>query len=774
MDIALPKYSGSRVVSNRVSISTLRRPRAVGRPTCYFTCACGLEVPSELEETIDLAPAPQSWQSVIEGNSQSRSQRCCSNTLAIWWFRPEEFAPVLITGYTITDNHGRSFWVRLECDQHQIQHELVGKLRFMSCGQVEREKAEQLACVFIEQQRVPSEAKQPENSFVACAYTMSVEAKGSYSISIVATTSHPLLPFGEASEPLHYQAPGITAPKVQLTGTHYDAAKGSHFTIRFDPPTCHGTSPCTALPDGYTLHWEMMSSSSDTPTIPMNRGHGSLFVSIQECHTLGKAQKSGAAQDAKGEAIEHRVVAELEFPPQGSEDALGLRLCDGASYLVWISVECQHVQSGIPNVTSNKVNVHLPAPPEAVFIKQKFELNTAAIRCMQLYRALRKACERREVCTFACFGKNESVCNLTMDLFAWADNAFSATKELLQWIGKFDEQAIAPERLWTKSSTLLHEQRTRKVNIRKLMHIESQILKMTQEHEACRAEAELSLALDWSKPKEYGALKVRRYVVEVMQAPWASAELLIPRYIDIPADSELCLKHEMQQQYRTEVGKLPLGRKTQIRMFSIAAVQDPNECSVAPPASVSDSALRAGLNLKEVEIVSMASNTIMCEELSCCKAFEAFTFAVSMAWHSLDINDFDLSFLDSSALTNTLVTAKSELPASGKTTNGVWLELTKRQKHDNVPQSDPRIGKSKATAEERWVGRGGLIAQFLRQVLQSRDDPKLLLRASLTMHREELCRNNLSRSIPISENEDIHGCSRIFKGFVLLRLQHMC
>ena len=123
VDISLPKYSGSRVVSNRVSISTLRRPRAVGRPTCYFTCACGLEVPSKLEETIDLAPAPQSWQSVIEGNCQSRSQRCCSNTLAIWWFRPEEFAPVLITGYIIRDNHGRSFWVRLECDQHEVQHE---------------------------------------------------------------------------------------------------------------------------------------------------------------------------------------------------------------------------------------------------------------------------------------------------------------------------------------------------------------------------------------------------------------------------------------------------------------------------------------------------------------------------------------------------------------------------------------------------------------------------------------------------------------------------
>ena len=51
------------------------------------------------------------------------------------------------------------------------------------------------------------------------------------------------------------------------------------------------------------------------------------------------------------------------------------------------------------------------------------------------------------------------------------------------------------------------------------------------------------------------------------------------------------------------------------------------------------------------------------------------------------------------------------------------------------------------------TGRGRVIAEFLRKVLQARDDPLDLLPAALTMHREELCRNNLSKSSSITENE---------------------
>ena len=48
--------------------------RPVGRPHIYFTCACGVEVPAEMEDAMQLEPAPG-------------LQRFCTNTLAVWWFR---------------------------------------------------------------------------------------------------------------------------------------------------------------------------------------------------------------------------------------------------------------------------------------------------------------------------------------------------------------------------------------------------------------------------------------------------------------------------------------------------------------------------------------------------------------------------------------------------------------------------------------------------------------------------------------------------------------
>lgn len=190
---------------------------------------------------------------------------------------------------------------------------------------------------------------------------------------------------------------------------------------------------------------------------------------------------------------EHRIVAYIRCPPEGEEDSIGRRLRDAASYRVWVTVECDHVQPGIANVTTSDAVLHLPHPPEAVFLTHQLLPNKAAVRTMQLYAALTKACQQRE--------------------------------ELIQRVNAFDRRAILPDRLWGKSTNLLNEQRMRKVNIRRLLQVEAGILELTREHEAMRAQASLSLRLKWQKPREHGAARVRRYVVQLLEAPWNNAVL---------------------------------------------------------------------------------------------------------------------------------------------------------------------------------------------------------------------------------------------------------
>jgi hypothetical protein len=176
----------------------------------------------------------------------------------------------------------------------------------------------------------------------------------------------------------------------------------------------------------------------------------------------------------------------------------------------------------------------------------------------------------------------------------------------------------------------------------------------------------------------------------------------------------------------------------------------------------------------------MPSNEICLADVTACAALQPFCFAVSLAWHTLDLNDFDDSFVDSSQATSlarqlpdaictsgTLLSpsdmrlrrqAALMYPGKASSTSRLWSALVKEQQEslnrpDGLHESD-----------ERWAGRGLVIAEFLRKVLQARDDPLDLLLARLTMHREDLCRNNLSKSSSITANEDIHGCSRIFRG----------
>lgn len=176
----------------------------------------------------------------------------------------------------------------------------------------------------------------------------------------------------------------------------------------------------------------------------------------------------------------------------------------------------------------------------------------------------------------------------------------------------------------------------------------------------------------------------------------------------------------------------------------------------------------------------MPSNEICLADVTACAALQPFCFAVSLAWHTLDLNDFDDSFVDSSQaiaparqLPDAICTSGTLLspsdmrlrrqaalmyPGKASSTSRMWSALVKEQQ-ESFDRPDGRH-----ESDERWAGRGLVIAEFLHKVLQARDDPFDLLLARFTMHREELCRNNLSKSSSITANQDIHGCSRIFRG----------
>ena len=58
----------------------------------------------------------------------------------------------------------------------------------------------------------------------------------SYSVQVVATSAHPLVPLGEGSEPLHWNSPGVDmtplASEFHIAEAHFDAQRGSFFAVR--------------------------------------------------------------------------------------------------------------------------------------------------------------------------------------------------------------------------------------------------------------------------------------------------------------------------------------------------------------------------------------------------------------------------------------------------------------------------------------------------------------------------------------------------------------
>jgi hypothetical protein len=203
LDIALPNYTSARCVSKQISVVALRRPRPVGRPHVYFSCSCDVQLPTEVEDSMALAPAPG-------------RQRFCSNTMTLWWFRPEEFAPVLITGYTISDNTGRSFWVsrhhaerlawllaeqaRLPCasSTHIVPLSGVRGSKISTCTGAHVYTLSDgdgvASCDNADTERLCEDGEAQElDHFVPCAFLVPVEANTTYCLNIVATTSHPLV-----------------------------------------------------------------------------------------------------------------------------------------------------------------------------------------------------------------------------------------------------------------------------------------------------------------------------------------------------------------------------------------------------------------------------------------------------------------------------------------------------------------------------------------------------------------------------------------------------
>jgi len=587
VEIHLPKYSSDRVVSKQLMVSALRQPRPVGRPSLYFTCSCNVQIPPDLEEAMLEAVAGK--------------ERFCSNSLAIWWFRPEEFAPVLISGYTITDNHGRSFWVS-------------------------RQHSEQLATILERQQRVPQRPPKQHDcehvagdheywsGFVACAFMIPVQPRTWYTVSVRATSAHPLVPLGQISEAISLHSPGIEPPHIRITGARFDAQWGSSFTVSFVPPACFGTPPCTANPRGYTVHWQMMPHSG--AQVPLNRRQSSQYIGILAAHRLEPAKMADArGRDECGKAAEcvetsdytqysressapcfstsqfasqdshhgegskivtngappsscdcdigyswsssgtvqlaHRIIANIRCPPEGREDDIELRLHDAQAYHVWVQVDALHVQPGVDNLKSNTVELHLPHPPAAVFLSHQVSLNGAGRRCEEVYAALCQASQERE--------------------------------ELLQWINTFDRAAIEPHRLWQPSTNLLQEERTRKANIRRLLVLEAKLLDLTRQHQASRRDASICLHLHWAKPSQHGPALIHRYVIQINEAPWDHAEILLPRYVEILASSTACVNDAQGCVYEAALSQLILGKKTSVSMFAVAALQNPSCFQLVSP-----------------------------------------------------------------------------------------------------------------------------------------------------------------------------------------------
>jgi hypothetical protein len=124
----------------------------------------------------------------------------------------------------------------------------------------------------------------------------------------------------------------------------------------------------------------------------------------------------------------------------------------------------------------------------------------------------------------------------------------------------------------------------------------------------------------------------------------------------------------------------------------------------------------------------MPSNEICLSDVTTCPALQSFCFAVSLAWHTLDINDFDTSFVDSSQaisparpLPGAICTSGALLSPSDmrirrqmapdtrptppvSSTTRMWSALVK-ERQESFDRPDGRL-----ESDERWAGACPLLA----------------------------------------------------------------
>lgn len=150
---------------------------------------------------------------------------------------------MLISGYKIQDNHGRTFWVSREHAEQlaqvlQDQDRIPGRARAKGSGSTARgaQEQEQLGDSREDDGKAQADHDSYWSEFIACAFIIPVEARTWYSVSVTATSAHPLVSAGEASAPLHWNSPGVDMAQdkseFHIAGAHFDAQKGSAFAVR--------------------------------------------------------------------------------------------------------------------------------------------------------------------------------------------------------------------------------------------------------------------------------------------------------------------------------------------------------------------------------------------------------------------------------------------------------------------------------------------------------------------------------------------------------------
>ena len=93
----------------------------------------------------------------------------------------------------------------------------------------------------------------------------------------------------------------------------------------------------------------------------------------------------------------------------------------------------------------------------------------------------------------------------------------------------------------------------------------------------------------------------------------------------------------------------------------------------------------------------MPSNEVCLSDVTTCPALQPFCFAVSLAWHTLDINDFDASFVDSSQA----IAPARPVPAA-ICTSGALLSPSDMRIRRQIPPYETRSTPPVSSTTRMW------------------------------------------------------------------------